>query len=1306
MNQMSDNELRKSFPSPPDTYGEIPCYWWEAGDLREEEIRAHVRDMHAKGICGTVMFNLYFAGDALSSRPAYFTKGWWDMVRVLADEEKKLGMEFWFSDWTGRKYWQDLIAEEIPEKPELRGYRLHLHEARSTQDERTLRLEMSQDEQPLDVAAYRKIEDSIDYKTRIDLNHEIDGKVITWTAPNTGWILTVIVSSPYELDYLDGKATDRWIELYFARFETELPGLLGSTVKGYIQDELFVLTGNILYSPTLIARIREARGIEITPYLIGLFHDIGKESEKIRCAYYEIMTDQLEDNLYGKLSRWHEERGLYYGTDATWGRLDMLQQTFHYGDFFRMMRHFHVTGNEDPKYSAPGGRRFIDDKLSSSIAHLYGRDQVMVDCYWLSGWGVTQEENMAWTNENYAYGMTCYNRHGVNYTLMGGWKEWVPPATFFYQPYWQQWKTFSDYVKRLSFILRQGVHAADVAILYPITTIHAGWSSGSQFSTMADFSARTTFSLARLVYDCGMDFDFIDFTSVEKADVIDGRLAVAGMSYKVLLLPPLSAIRSKTMEKVEELYENGGVVIAYNSLPSASAEEGRGDPRVAAFNNKVFGVGSNQEHRVKCAFMPERIKYSVHQNRNDRGGRAFLVPGDDSLITEIIDIEIDLDFRVEEGTDIFHADQGEPICTVMGPNRRKRHGVFHTHQKSGSTDIYFIYNSKEHDADLELILGVAGKPEIWDAGSGAIFPHFRFEILDGKTRIRTKMEKFQGLLFILTPYDGSPQIVEDNLGIIEKVTPDKNGVRIAAYDGRAGKKKVHVRYENDNFIGETRMKMGPEALRLTGGWTFELKPTMDNPRGDFRYPASTELIGAEARRVKYSTENSRDGLSLGWEKPGFEDASWAEYNYSHGPYFWNLSFQDGQEPVDLVPDIENDDLSFQKSYRSKAGDVGWKQYVFSQLFGSRDRQVHDSQSSLPFMEGVADDFIVLKERDGGGEVENYFYTSLVVSSEMSMFVDFGTHELVAEGPHDQKVLKKTVFPRTMWLNGKRIIHMPEGGPVDIESIQLAKGANTLVLKIVQVGGEKISTYVDLRGLKERPEPDVRVPRLRWFQEDNNIQYDVKPRGESVGWYRFDAPAGTESMALDMVAESIRCFVDGRELPVADGKVEIDTPGDDISKVALRVAHRDGRYAGAAMNLPVKFDTRKTAIELGNWEEYALESYSGGAVYQNAFTLEKIHIDGKVILNLGDVMVAATVSVNGKPAGTKIAGPYIFDITGLVNEGGNNVEVFVCNTLANHYNVDFPSQVVYHNQTISGLLGPVTVEFAPRVELIASPVAGS
>ncbi len=94
------------------------------------------------------------------------------------------------------------------------------------------------------------------------------------------------------------------------------------------------------------------------------------------------------------------------------------------------------------------------------------------------GLGGTQEENLAWTNENCAYGINLYNRHGGLYTLMRGWYEWAPPAVNYFQPYWKYWKSFTDYVKRLSYILSQGKHRADVALLYPLTTMHANWVAG------------------------------------------------------------------------------------------------------------------------------------------------------------------------------------------------------------------------------------------------------------------------------------------------------------------------------------------------------------------------------------------------------------------------------------------------------------------------------------------------------------------------------------------------------------------------------------------------------------------------------------------------------------------------------------------------------------------------------------------------------------------------------------------------------------------------------------------------------------
>ena len=46
----------------------------------------------------------------------------------------------------------------------------------------------------------------------------------------------------------------------------------------------------------------------------------------------------------------------------------------------------------------------------------------------------------------------------------------------------------------------------------------------------------------------------------------------------------------------------------------------------------------------------------------------------------------------------------------------------------------------------------------------------------------------------------------------------------------------------------------PTETVVDGEWEFELQPTMDNRWGDFHWPATDALIGAEARQFRYADE--------------------------------------------------------------------------------------------------------------------------------------------------------------------------------------------------------------------------------------------------------------------------------------------------------------------------------------------------------------------------------------------------------------------------------------------------------------------
>lgn len=104
--------------------------------------------------------------------------------------------------------------------------------------------------------------------------------------------------------------------------------------------------------------------------------------------------------------------------------------------------------------------------------------------------------------------------------------------------------------------------------------------------------------------------------------------------------------------------------------------------------------------------------------------------------------------------------------------------------------------------------------------------------------------------------------------------------------------------------------------------------------------------------------------------------------------------------------------------------------------------------------------------------------------------------------------------------------------------------------------------------------------------------------------------------------------------------------------------------------------------LGSWTDLD-PGYSGSGTYTKRFPVpDGFLADGRRIqLDLGDVRELASVSVNGSPAGTLDWSPYTLDVTDLLREGENIIEVTVTNTQAN---------AIEGRANPSGLLGPVAL----------------
>ena len=140
--------------------------------------------------------------------------------------------------------------------------------------------------------------------------------------------------------------------------------------------------------------------------------------------------------------------------------------------------------------------------------------------------------------------------------------------------------------------------------------------------------------------------------------------------------------------------------------------------------------------------------------------------------------------------------------------------------------------------------------------------------------------------------------------------------------------------------------------------------------------------------------------------------------------------------------------------------------------------------------------------------------------------------------------------------------------------------------------------------------------------------------------------------------------------------------------------------------------------LVSWTESSeplIRYYSGKAVYENEFDLDKKQIrDKKIVLDLGNVQDVAVIRLNGHEFPVSWCSPYEVDITPYVRAGRNSLSVDVVNlwpnrligdgklppgertTRSNISKYDAPDAGKY--MRVSGLLGPVRVRFFEKTKI--------
>ena len=152
----------------------------------------------------------------------------------------------------------------------------------------------------------------------------------------------------------------------------------------------------------------------------------------------------------------------------------------------------------------------------------------------------------------------------------------------------------------------------------------------------------------------------------------------------------------------------------------------------------------------------------------------------------------------------------------------------------------------------------------------------------------------------------------------------------------------------------------------------------------------------------------------------------------------------------------------------------------------------------------------------------------------------------------------------------------------------------------------------------------------------------------------------------------------------DAKAAARGPEISLPKGARNITLR---LSGAeVLDRPFEFLTTAASLPLGTWTIPGLEHFSGCMTYEKTVDVPGSLLAERVLLDCGQVGVAAEAWANGEPVGSRPWEPFVFDVSRHLRAGPNLLKVRVANTEANARAVGTSADNL-KNIDVNGFLGP-------------------
>ena len=533
----------------------------------------------------------------------------------------------------------------------------------------------------------------------IDITRYIsaDG-TLDWQAPAGDWVIvrygmvpTGVTNAPaspegqgMEVDKISKAALVNHFNSFVGKIQQRLSPAESRSLKYVVADSYE--TGSQNWTDGMFAEFLTRYGYNPLPWLpvlTGRVVSSADESNRFLWDLRRLVADKVAYDYVGGLRNLSNQHGL-----KLW-----LENYGHWGFPSEFLKYGGQSDEIGGEFWNEGSLGNIECRAASSAAHIYGKTKVSAESFTAGGLAYARYPALLKKRGDWSF------TEGINNTLLhvfitqpyedrnpgvnaGFGTEFNRKNTWFYQG-----KAFIDYIRRCNYMLQQGKPVNDVAYF------------------IGEDAPKMT-GIRNPELPKGYQFDYINAEVIEnRLSVQNGRLVLPdGMSYRLLVLPPLTTMRPELLKKIQQLVQDGAVILGAPPTQSPSLQN--------------YPASDKEVKRMADEMWGKAEKINPY-------GKGFVYNGI-SMEEALEKLQVKPDFSMD-----------------------KNLPVLYTHRSTDSTEIYFMTNQSDSSLGFSASFRVTGmQPQWWDAVTGSVRALPAFSQAENITSIPLKLEAYQSAFIV------------------------------------------------------------------------------------------------------------------------------------------------------------------------------------------------------------------------------------------------------------------------------------------------------------------------------------------------------------------------------------------------------------------------------------------------------------------------------------------------------------------------------------------------------------------------------